>query len=222
MLSYVWVRIRPPKDQTHFEGWTAARFGWRLYRIFFKTYTEKAWGIPATELTADFAAQRIKNLSLGKAIWNALLPRRNQKDITSLIEEFEYPQPRPRDDVGAVPRPRRGPGHEGADGGPRDADPPRGRPRGVRHGPHGRRRDHRGGRPRHLVDADHRPPQGDGPARSRGGGSRSRRPPVPRLPHRRAGGARGGSVPGQLDLHPRSGGEGRPHPELRAPGRRTS
>ncbi len=92
VLSYLWVRIHPPKDQTHFEGWVAARFGWRLYRIFFKTYTEKAWGLPATELTADFAAQRIKNLSLAKAVWNALLPRRNQKDITSLIEEFEYPK----------------------------------------------------------------------------------------------------------------------------------
>ena len=92
VLSYLWVRLRPPKDQGTFEGWTAARFGWRLYRTFFKTYTEKAWGLPATELTADFAAQRIKNLSLAKAVWNALLPRRNQKDITSLIEEFEYPR----------------------------------------------------------------------------------------------------------------------------------
>ena len=41
VLSYVWVRIRPPKDLTSFEGWVASRFGWRLYRIFFKTYTEK-------------------------------------------------------------------------------------------------------------------------------------------------------------------------------------
>ena len=92
VLSYAWVRIRPPRDQHTFEGWTAARFGWRLYRIFFKTYTEKAWGLPATELTADFAAQRIKNLSLARAVWNALRPRRNQTEITSLIEEFEYPR----------------------------------------------------------------------------------------------------------------------------------
>lgn len=92
VLSYVWVRIRPPKDQSTFEGWTAARFGWRLYRIFFKTYTEKVWGVPATELQADWAAQRIKNLSLFKAVLNALLPKRNQKEITSLIEEFEYPK----------------------------------------------------------------------------------------------------------------------------------
>ena len=87
MLSYLRVRIRPPKDQTTFEGWTAARFGYRLYRIFFKTYTEKA-----TEIQADWAAQRIKNLSLLRAVTRALLPRRNQKDVTSLIEEFEYPR----------------------------------------------------------------------------------------------------------------------------------
>jgi protoporphyrinogen oxidase len=88
----VWVRIHPPKDQSTFEGWTAARFGWRLYRTFFKTYTEKLWAVPATEIQADWAAQRIKNLSLFKAVANSLLPKRNQKDITSLIEEFQYPK----------------------------------------------------------------------------------------------------------------------------------
>lgn len=92
VLSYIAVRIRPPRDQSSFEGWTGARFGWRLYGIFFKGYTEKVWGIPATEIRADWAAQRIKNLSLFSAITNSLLPRRNQKDITSLIEEFQYPK----------------------------------------------------------------------------------------------------------------------------------
>jgi protoporphyrinogen oxidase len=92
VMSYVWARLRPPKDQTNFEGWVAARFGWRLYRIFFKTYTEKVWGVPADEIQADWAAQRIKNLSLFKAVMNSLLPKRNQKDITSLIEEFQYPK----------------------------------------------------------------------------------------------------------------------------------
>jgi protoporphyrinogen oxidase len=90
--SYAWARIHPPADQTSLEGWVAARFGWRLYRIFFKTYTEKVWGVPATEIQADWAAQRIKNLSLFKAVMNALLPKRNQKEITSLIEEFQYPK----------------------------------------------------------------------------------------------------------------------------------
>lgn len=92
VLSYLWVRVRPPRDQSTFEGWVAARFGWRLYRIFFKTYTEKVWGVPATQIQADWAAQRIKSLSLGKAITNALLPRRNQTEVTSLIEEFQYPK----------------------------------------------------------------------------------------------------------------------------------
>ncbi|MST33512.1 FAD-dependent oxidoreductase [Acidimicrobiaceae bacterium USS-CC1] len=92
VASYAWVRFRPPEDQTNFEGWVAARFGWRLYRHFFKTYTEKVWGHPGSEMGADWAAQRIKNLSLASAIANALLPKRNQKDITSLIEEFQYPK----------------------------------------------------------------------------------------------------------------------------------
>ena len=92
VASYGWVRVRPPTDQSNFEGWTASRFGWRLYRTFFKTYTEKVWGIPAHMIQADWAAQRIKNLSLGNAIMNALRPKRNQTDITSLIEEFQYPR----------------------------------------------------------------------------------------------------------------------------------
>ncbi len=92
MLSYAVVQVRPPKDQTTFEGWVAARFGWRLYSIFFKTYTEKVWGMKATEIQADWAAQRIKNLSLMTAVGRALLPRRNRKDVASLIEEFQYPK----------------------------------------------------------------------------------------------------------------------------------
>ncbi|MBV9291378.1 MAG: NAD(P)/FAD-dependent oxidoreductase [Frankiales bacterium] len=92
IASYLWVRVHPPKDQSTFEGWTAARFGWRLYRIFFKTYTEKLWGIPATEIQADWAAQRIKNLSLGNAVWNALFPKKGQTEITTLIDRFNYPK----------------------------------------------------------------------------------------------------------------------------------
>jgi protoporphyrinogen oxidase len=91
-MSYLWARVRPPKDQTTLEGWIAARFGWRLYRHFFKTYNEKLWGVPTNRMPADFAAQRIKNLSLSNAILNAVLPKRNQKEITSLIEEFQYPK----------------------------------------------------------------------------------------------------------------------------------
>ena len=92
VMSYVAARIRPPKDQSTLEGWIVARFGWRLYKHFFKTYNEKLWGVPVNKLPADFAAQRIKNLSLFNAVVNALMPKRKQTDITSLIEEFQYPK----------------------------------------------------------------------------------------------------------------------------------
>ncbi|MBR7839784.1 FAD-dependent oxidoreductase, partial [Actinospica durhamensis] len=90
--SYTWAKVRPPKNQEYLEGWVTARFGKRLYRIFFKTYTEKVWGIDASELPADWAAQRIKNLSLFGAIVNALSPGKGSKKITSLIDEFYYPK----------------------------------------------------------------------------------------------------------------------------------
>ncbi|CAA9231492.1 MAG: Gll1135 protein [uncultured Acidimicrobiales bacterium] len=90
--SYAWARVRPPKDQTNYEGWLVARFGRRLYGHVFKTYTEKLWGVPVDKLPSDFAAQRVKNLSFMSAAINAVLPKRNQKDITSLIEEFQYPK----------------------------------------------------------------------------------------------------------------------------------
>src|SRR5437762_4548215 len=98
VLSYLWARIHPPKDQANYEGWLVARFGWRLYRMFFKTYTEKVWGIPATELQSDWGAQRVKNLSLFRAVWEAFKPKKlrlkraNTKQVTSLIDEFNYPK----------------------------------------------------------------------------------------------------------------------------------
>jgi UDP-galactopyranose mutase len=95
LASYARARIRPPRDQSNLEGWVSARFGYRLYRIFFKTYSEKLWGVPATEIQSDWAAQRIKSLSLMSAVINAILPKRNQKNITTLIEEFQYPKTGP-------------------------------------------------------------------------------------------------------------------------------
>ena len=91
-FSYIWARVRPPKDQNNYEGWLVARFGWRLYRHFFKTYTEKVWGVPVSDMPADWAAQRVKNLDLRKAVINAFLPKHGQTDITTLIEEFQYPK----------------------------------------------------------------------------------------------------------------------------------
>ncbi|MGH9104901.1 MAG: NAD(P)/FAD-dependent oxidoreductase, partial [Acidimicrobiales bacterium] len=91
-MSYMWARVHPPQDQTTFEGWVAARFGWRLYNHFFKTYTEKVWGYPGSRLQADWAAQRIKNLNLFNAVRNALFPKQGQREITTLIDQFEYPR----------------------------------------------------------------------------------------------------------------------------------
>jgi protoporphyrinogen oxidase len=98
ILSYLWVRIHPPKDKETLEGFVASRFGWRLYRHFFKTQSEKVWGVPCTEIQADWGAQRIKNLSLFRAGWEAIKPKRlkqrgdKSKQVTSLIEEFNYPK----------------------------------------------------------------------------------------------------------------------------------
>jgi protoporphyrinogen oxidase len=93
VVSYFIAQIKRNQDQTNFEGWVSKRFGWRLYSIFFKTYTEKVWGMPATELSSAWAAQRIKNLSLLKAVTNAF-GFHSKKDgvITTLIDTFEYPR----------------------------------------------------------------------------------------------------------------------------------
>jgi UDP-galactopyranose mutase len=92
IASYLWARVRPPKNQDTLEGWVIARFGRRLYEHLFKTYNEKLWGVPVSKLPADFAAQRIKNLSLVRAAMNSIMPRRNQTEITSLIGQFHYPK----------------------------------------------------------------------------------------------------------------------------------
>jgi protoporphyrinogen oxidase len=90
LLSYMMERIFPTKDTSTFEGWVTSRFGKRLYSIFFRTYTEKLWGIPCTELDSDFAAQRIKKLSLFEAIKNALMNGKGNTHAT-LVEQFAYP-----------------------------------------------------------------------------------------------------------------------------------
>jgi protoporphyrinogen oxidase len=90
--SYLWARVRPPADQSSFEGWVSARFGRRLYSIFFASYTEKVWGVHPSKLPADWAAQRIKNLSLGRAVLDALRGSKGRRDVASLIEEFDYPR----------------------------------------------------------------------------------------------------------------------------------
>lgn len=90
MASYMQQKIAPVKDTSTFEGWVTRRFGKRLYRIFFKTYSEKLWGIKCTELDSDFASQRIKKLSLFEAIKNAIAWKRSNQHAT-LVEQFAYP-----------------------------------------------------------------------------------------------------------------------------------
>jgi protoporphyrinogen oxidase len=91
-LSYLWWHYNPYPVEENFEQWVTNRFGKRLLEIFFKTYTEKVWGIPCTEIRAEWAAQRIQGLSLAKAILNATALNKRSKDIKSLINEFQYPR----------------------------------------------------------------------------------------------------------------------------------
>ena len=89
MTSYLKWNLFPYREEENLEQWVTNRFGKRLFQHFFKSYTEKVWGLKCTEIRADWAAQRIKNLSLTKAVWNALT---GANDTASLIEEFEYPR----------------------------------------------------------------------------------------------------------------------------------
>ncbi|MBP0591587.1 NAD(P)/FAD-dependent oxidoreductase [Paraburkholderia sp. LEh10] len=96
VLSYLAARIRPCRDPNTFHQWVANQFGERLFSIFFKTYTEKVWGMSCDEISADWAAQRIKGLSLSTAIVNAtkrsLGIRSRKNSVKTLIESFHYPR----------------------------------------------------------------------------------------------------------------------------------
>jgi protoporphyrinogen oxidase len=92
LLSYLKAKLKarifPQPQPETFEEWAIDRFGVRLYRIFFKTYTEKVWGIPCSKIRADWAAQRIQGMSLKRAVLNSLF---NFQNVKSLIKEFDYP-----------------------------------------------------------------------------------------------------------------------------------
>jgi protoporphyrinogen oxidase len=89
MLSYAKIKVRPCDKEETLEEWVTNRFGRRLFRTFFKTYTEKVWGIECDKIEADWAAQRIKGLSLRSAVMNAMFNVNNTK---TLIKEFDYPR----------------------------------------------------------------------------------------------------------------------------------
>jgi protoporphyrinogen oxidase len=98
VASYLWVRVRPPRDRSTLEGYVAANYGWRLYHHFFETYSEKVWGVPPSQIGADWGAQRIKGMSLWSAVWEPLRARLagaradKSRQVTSLIERFQYPK----------------------------------------------------------------------------------------------------------------------------------
>src|SRR3989440_2473105 len=99
VLSWLKARLFPVRDPRNFEEWVSNQFGKRLFNTFFKSYTEKVWGMSCNEISADWAAQRIKGLSLGSAIKNALIPQRYNGDrtkvIKTLINSFRYPRKGP-------------------------------------------------------------------------------------------------------------------------------
>jgi protoporphyrinogen oxidase len=101
MLSYGYAKLRPIAEPRSFHDWVRNQFGERLFRIFFKTYTEKVWGMSCDAISADWAAQRIKGLDLGVAVINALKrslwKTRTPKSadgtvVKTLIESFQYPR----------------------------------------------------------------------------------------------------------------------------------
>jgi protoporphyrinogen oxidase len=99
MASFAKAKLFPIRDVRSFQDWTINAFGYRLFSIFFKTYTEKVWGMPCDEMSADWAAQRIKGLSLGAAVMDGLkrslgLNKRPNDGMQTktLLENFRYPR----------------------------------------------------------------------------------------------------------------------------------
>jgi len=94
VLSWLKARLFPVRNPTNFQDWVSNQFGARLFGIFFKSYTEKVWGMDCREISADWAAQRIKGLSLGTAIKNAFSgpAKKGGKVVKSLIGTFNYPR----------------------------------------------------------------------------------------------------------------------------------
>jgi protoporphyrinogen oxidase len=90
-FSYLWAAIKPKGREDTFEEWVSNRFGKRLFNLFFKSYTEKVWGVSTSEIRAEWAAQRIKGLSFFSAAKSAFFGNRGDK-IKSLISEFNYPR----------------------------------------------------------------------------------------------------------------------------------
>lgn len=92
VASYVAARAKPHPVEENFEQWVSNRFGYKLYETFFKTYTEKVWGIPCTEIRAEWASQRIQGLSLARAVLSSTALTSRSTKIKTLIHSFHYPR----------------------------------------------------------------------------------------------------------------------------------
>ena len=211
----------PQEDVASFEDWVINQFGEKLFSIFFKTYTEKVWGMDTGDISADWAAQRIKGLSLGAAVLDGLkrslgLHKRKNDGmaVKTLLETFRYPRQGPgmmweaaRDFIVA----RGNPILMGHSLQQLSYDPVTSRWRVAATTPDGKTMTINAvhvisSAPiRELVSRIHPLPQSV---------SNAFDPQISRFPHRRADDPLGGFVPGQLDLHPRSPGEGRPGAEF--------
>ena len=95
VTSYLYAQLFPSREEETLEQWVSNRFGQRLFKIFFKTYTEKVWGMSCSEIRGEWAAQRIKGLSLVTALKNALVGNGNgnrKNVVKTLIDQFDYPK----------------------------------------------------------------------------------------------------------------------------------
>ena len=95
--SFIAANVRPPRPETSFETWVSNRFGARLFQIFFKTYAEKVWGMPCIEIHAEWASQRMQELSLWRIVRNAVWPnpKRASQTPNMLVRSFSYPRKGP-------------------------------------------------------------------------------------------------------------------------------
>src|ERR671933_61739 len=89
--SYLRAALSPKGEEESYEEWVQNRFGRRLFELFFRSYTEKVWGVPTSEIRAEWAAQRIKGLSFTSAVRAAFLGNKGNK-VKSLIQQFNYPR----------------------------------------------------------------------------------------------------------------------------------
>ncbi|MFA5074614.1 MAG: NAD(P)-binding protein [Candidatus Babeliales bacterium] len=93
VLSYFWRKVNPIKNVKTFQDWVTNQFGYRLFSIFFKTYTEKLWGMSCNEISSDWASQRIKGFSMAKAVFYAFFGKWFKKNAPrTLCDKFYYPE----------------------------------------------------------------------------------------------------------------------------------